>query len=112
MEYPSFEEFIEVVRNCTSLKRDRPLYPKTELQHDLGLNEDECSALFRSLGAHYGITLSVESFDLKADQRLFHSNDIGEDAYIQTVLGNAGSEIRPLTLGQLCRATLKELSKD
>jgi hypothetical protein len=111
MKYPSFEEFAEVVRNYTSMKRDRPLYPKTELQRDLALNEDECTALFRRLETFYGITLSPESLDLKKDQPLFHSEDAAEDAYIQTVFGNAASEIRPLTLGQLCRATLKELSR-
>ena len=45
---------------------------------------------------------------LKADERLFDSEKTDEDPLIQHVFGSSGTDVRPLTLGQLCRAVLKE----
>lgn len=110
MEYPSFEKFAEVVRDCASVKRGTLLHPKMQLQRDLGMSEDRCSVLLKALETHYGVTLTSESFDLQPHERLFRS-DADEPSYIQTVLRNTSTEVRPLTLGQLCHAVLKELSK-
>jgi len=111
MEYPSFEQFAEVIRGYAALKRNRHLGPETELQRDLGMNEGEGSALLKFLQTHYGVALSPDSFDLKAHQRLFHPKETAEEPSIQTVFGTAQFEVRPLTLGLLCRAVLKEMSK-
>lgn len=112
MEYPSFERFAEVVRDYLSLTRDRLLYPKMQLQRDLGMDENRCIALMKTLEARYGIALTADSFDLQPREHLFHSGSLGQDdPYIQTVFGNTNEEVQPLTLGQLCRAVLKELAK-
>jgi len=111
MEYPSFDQFAEVVRRYAEVKRDTCIYPQTQLQRDLGMNHKRCSALLKTLEIHYGITLLPESFDLKPGERLFDSKEADEDPFIQTVFGTSRTEVRPLTLGQLCRAVLKELSR-
>lgn len=111
VEYLSFEKFAEVVRDYGSMKSGRPLFPQLQLQRDLGMNEDRCSALMKALEIHYGITFTPESFDLRSNERLFRSADVDEEPYIQTVFGITSEEIRPLTLGQLCRAVLKELGR-
>jgi hypothetical protein len=111
MEYPSFDQFAEVVRGYAELKRDTCTYPQTQLQRDLGMNHKRCSALLKTLEIHYGITLSPDSFDRKPDERLFDSKEADEDHFVQTVFVISRTEVRPLTLGQLCRAVLKELSR-
>jgi len=111
MEYPSFEKFAEVVRDYASVKRGTLLYPKMQLERDLGINEVRCSVLLKALETHYGVTLTSESFDLQPHERLFRSEGADKDSYIQTILRNTSTEVRPLTLGQLCHAVLKELSK-
>jgi hypothetical protein len=111
MEYPSFDKFAEVVHRYVEVKRDTCINPQTQLQRDLDMNHKKCFALLKTLKMHYGITLSPDSFDLKADERLFDSEEADQDPFIQTVLGTTGPEVRPLTLGQLCRAVLKELNR-
>jgi hypothetical protein len=111
MEYPSFDQFAEVVRRYAELKRDTCINPQTQLQRDLGMNPKRCSAFLKTLEMHYGITLSPDSFDLKADERLFDLKEADEEPFMQTVFGTSRTEVRPLSLGHLCRAVLKELNR-
>lgn len=111
MKYPSFEEFVEVVRQCARLKRDQRIDPEMQFERDLGMTLDDGTELLEDLERHYGIEFGADSFDLKENECLFHSDD--PDAYpvVQTIFADSRTEVRPLTAGQLCRAVLKELSE-
>ena len=111
MEYPSFEQFVEVVRSYARLKHDRHIGPETQLQRDLGMSADKGADLLQELERHYGIKLPPESFGLKPHERLFETKAAGESPFVQTFLGTTTTEVRPLTVGQLCRTVLRQLSE-
>ncbi len=109
VSFPSFEEFAEVVRSYAGLKRDRHIGPETLLERDLNLTADDGTELLEDLELHYGIELTADSFDLKENECLFSSANPEVFPVVQTLFGSSRTEVRPLTVGQLCRAVLKEL---
>ncbi len=110
MKYPSFEEFVAVVRSSVRLKRVERIDPDTQFVRDFGITERHGIDLLKAIEIHYGIEFSTDSYERMHSECLLHS-DTDESPLIQPLFGTSVSEGRSFTVGQVYKAVLQELSK-
>lgn len=111
MNFPSFEEFAELVRTSAGFAPKQRIDPDTQLLRDLRLNEKKAISVGTAIEQRFGIRLSPEIHKHLQDVGSFQYQDSDKDPVIQPLFGSAKSAAHSWTAGWLYRAILEEISQ-
>jgi hypothetical protein len=109
VKFPSFEDLARLIRDSARLKRDERIDPDTQVCRDLGISGNDGANLLKAIEVHYQIGFTSDLYDRIERDRSILRKDCDEPM-IQSLFGGALSAEHPLTVGQLYRNVLQELS--
>jgi hypothetical protein len=113
MGVPTFEEFVEFVREFTGLSHKAPIVPSTKFEKDLGVTGDDGVDLLRGVQTRFNVVLCSEergvrdTFTLGPNEFLFHS-----EGFFDLMGLFSRRRVRALTVGELYQAVCRASTHD
>lgn len=114
MDYLSFDQFAEFIREHWSVSRRKQIMPETQFERDLGLTGDDGQDLLRATEKRFGVSLCSEetgvreTFNLGPNEYLFNSEGLDLFPFrLTSLFGREEYTVRKFTVGELFEAVQK-----
>jgi hypothetical protein len=107
----TFGDFAAFVHEYLSVSDRKPIRPDTRFERDLGVTGDDGNDLLEATERRFGVSLCSEetgvreTFNLRPNEYLFHSEGIGPEGVAPSLLfGPTVPIVRGFTVGELFNA--------